>query len=80
MKGNRKNEIPELVLKVGIRIGEIISEKKFRQRDVAHDSGLDVENLRKYIKGRQEMKISTMMKIVEALQVDISDLFDFKES
>jgi hypothetical protein len=41
-----------------------------------HDSDLDVENLRKYIKGKQEMKISTMIKISRALGVDIGYLFE----
>jgi hypothetical protein len=30
---------------------------------------MDVENLRKYIKGRQEMKVGTMLKIAFALNV-----------
>jgi len=37
---------------------------------------LDVENLRKYIKGTQEMKISTLFRIANALNVKISDLTD----
>lgn len=51
-------------------------DKKLRQRDVAHDAGLDVENLRKYIKGSQEMKINTMLKIVNALNISVQDLFE----
>lgn len=46
-----------------------------KQRDVAHDAGLDVENLRKYIKGKQEMKVSTMLRIAKALEVEVGDLF-----
>lgn len=75
MKNVRKKEMPPIVIKIGIKIAQIIETKKLRQRDVAHDAGLDVENLRKYIKGKQEMKISTMCKIVEALQIEISELF-----
>lgn len=75
MKPQKKKEIPQIVFHVGNRIKSIILEKNMRQRDVAHDAGLDVENLRKYIKGSQEMKISTMMKIVYALDIQISDLF-----
>ncbi len=41
---------------------------------MAYDAGLDVENLRKYIKGIQEMKISTMLKIASALEVEPSEL------
>jgi DNA-binding Xre family transcriptional regulator len=77
MANVRKKEIPQIVVTVGHKINQIILEKKFRQRDVAHDAGLDVENLRKYIKGKQEMKISTMLKIVEALNISVKDLFDF---
>ena len=80
MKKIRKNEIPDIVVKIGLRINEIILEKKLKQRNVAHDAGLDVENLRKYIKGKQEMKISTMIRIVEALDVSVKELFDFEYS
>jgi Helix-turn-helix. len=73
----RKTEIsPEVVL-IGKRIGEIIKEKGLKTREVAHDADMDVENLRKYIRGNQEMKISTMLKIVKALNISVSDLFNF---
>lgn len=75
MKPIRKKEISPIVIDVGSRIKAIILDKKLRQRDVAHDAGLDVENLRKYIKGTQEMKISTMLKIVESLGVTVDELF-----
>lgn len=71
----RKSEMPQEVIDLGIRIQNLIKEKELKQRDVAHDSGLDVENLRKYIKGKQEMKISTMLRIAEALNVEINELF-----
>ena len=76
MKSPRKKEISPVVVEVGNRIKSIILEKKLRQRDVAHDAGLDVENLRKYIKGSQEMKISTMLKIVNALNITVGQLFE----
>lgn len=65
----RKSEMrPEIIL-LGKRIEEIIKEKGLKTREVAHDADMDVENLRKYIKGRQEMKVSTMLKIATALLV-----------
>lgn len=76
MKNSRKNEIPIIVVSVGKKISEIIAQKKLRQRDVAHDAGMDVENLRKYIKGKQEMKISTMLRITQALQISVHELFE----
>jgi transcriptional regulator with XRE-family HTH domain len=76
MKSPRKKEVNPIVIQAGIRIKMLILDKKLRQRDVAHDAGLDVENLRKYIKGSQEMKISTMIKIVSALNISVQDLFE----
>lgn len=71
----RKNAIPEEVIKLGIRISEIIKEKNLKTREVAHDADMDVENLRKYIKGKQEMRITTLLKIARALEVNIEELF-----
>ena len=76
MKVCRKTEIPPVVIAVGNKIKSIIDAKRFRRRDVAHDAGLDVENLRKYINGSQEMKISTMLKIANALGVNVATLFE----
>lgn len=73
----RKNVLSADVISLGKRIEEIIKEKGLKTREVAHDAELDVENLRKYIKGKQEMKISTMLKIVKSLDVTPNDLFVF---
>jgi predicted transcriptional regulator len=71
----RKSEMSQEIILLGKRIEEIIKEKGFKTREVAHDADMDVENLRKYIKGKQEMKVSTMLKIVEALKIEVKDLF-----
>jgi len=73
----RKTEISQDILLLGMRIAEIIKEKGLKTREVAHDADMDVENLRKYIKGKQEMKISTMLKISRALGVTVKELFNF---
>ena len=67
------------ILLLGKRILEIIKEKNLKTREVAHDANMDVENLRKYIKGKQEMKVSTMLKIAKSLKVNVSDLFNHLE-
>lgn len=74
MKKVRKSEVPEVVKLLGIRIKETIENEQLKQREVAHDAGLDVENLRKYIKGTQEMKISIFFKIAQSLKINPSDL------
>lgn len=71
----RKSEVNPEIIAVGKRIEIIIKEKGLKTREVAHDADLDVENLRKYIKGKQEMKITTMLKIVSALKANVNDLF-----
>lgn len=73
----RKTPVSFEIISLGMRIAEIIKEKGLKTREVAHDADLDVENLRKYIKGKQEMKVSTMLKIARALDVNVSDLFSF---
>ena len=65
----RKSEIRQEIVLIGIRIELIIKEKGLKTREIAHAADMDVENLRKYIKGRQEMKVSTMLKIAFALNV-----------
>ena len=70
----RKTEIKQEIILLGKRIEDIIREKGMKTREVAHDADLDVENLRKYIKGRQEMKVGTMLKIAKALGVSAGDL------
>ncbi|MBK7602273.1 MAG: helix-turn-helix transcriptional regulator [Saprospiraceae bacterium] len=79
-KRMRKSEIPPIVKELGIRILEIIRDKGLKPREVAHNADLDIENLRKYIKGSQEMKISTMVKIADSLNVTVIELFTFPES
>jgi len=75
----RKSPLTPDVISLGKQIEEIIKIKGLKTREVAHDADLDVENLRKYIKGKQEMKVSTMLKISKSLGVSVADLFDFKK-
>jgi len=76
----RKSPLTPDIINLGKQIEEIIKLKGLKTREVAHDADLDVENLRKYIKGKQEMKVSTMLKIARALDVNLSDLFSFIQS
>lgn len=73
----RKSEMSQEIILLGKHIEEIIKEKGLKTREVAHDADMDVENLRKYIKGKQEMKITTMLKIVKSLNVSVEELFNF---
>ena len=70
----RKSEMKQEIFLLGNRIEKIIKEKGLKTREVAHDADMDVENLRKYIKGKQEMNIGTMFKIAFALNVEATEL------
>lgn len=76
MDRQRKSQPSPVVVELGKRLKEIIESKKLKQRQVAHDAGMDVENLRKYLKGIQEMKISTLFRISAALNVSPSELLE----
>jgi DNA-binding Xre family transcriptional regulator len=76
MERQRKSEPLPIVAELGKRIKEIIENKNLKQREVAHDAGMDVENLRKYLKGTQEMKVSTLFRITTALGISPSELLE----
>lgn len=72
MKTEPKNE----VILLGKKIKSIIVEKNLTVMHVAHDANLDATNLRKYLRGVQEMKVTTLIRIASALNVSTSELLD----
>tara|TARA_R110002020_G_scaffold37072_3_gene111779 strand:- start:258 stop:515 length:258 start_codon:yes stop_codon:yes gene_type:complete len=75
MKKQKKTEYPPVVNVLGKRIKNVIKTTSLVQKNVAHDADMDVENLRKYMRGDQEMKISTLMRISYGLKITVSELF-----
>ena len=74
MSRERKNPIPEVVVLFGKRIKQLRTERKMSQMDVGAALGIDRENIRKYEKGLQEPKLSTIAKFAELFQVDFNNL------
>lgn len=74
MPRTRKNPIPEVVVLFGKRIKELRLERKMSQMDVGAALGIDRENIRKYEKGLQEPKLSTIIKFAELFDININDL------
>lgn len=70
----RKNPIPEVVVLFGKRIKQLRLDRKMSQMDVGAALGIDRENIRKYEKGLQEPKLSTIVKFAELFEVDFNDL------
>ena len=72
MKIQGKKETVQL----GERIKSLIIEKKLKVMNVAHDANLDSTNLRKYIRGTQDMRYTTLLRIASALGVTPSQLLE----
>jgi len=72
----RKNPIPVEVKLFGMKIKELRQAKQMSQMDVGAGLGIDRENVRKYEKGLQEPKLSTIVKFAKLFEVSYDDLFD----
>ena len=46
--------------------------------DVGATIGIDRENIRKYEKGLQEPKLTTILKFAKAFNISFDELFDFQ--
>ena len=77
MPRTRKTPIPEEVVKFGKHIKELRLQRKLSQMDVGAALNIDRENIRKYERGLQETKLSTVMKFAEVFKVSFDELFDF---
>lgn len=76
MPRKRKTPIPEVVIKFGKRVKQLRLERKMSQMDVGAALNIDRENVRKYEKGLQEPKLSTVIKFAEVFEVSFDDLLD----
>ena len=73
----RKTPVPEEVIKFGKRIKELRLQRKMSQMDVGAAMNIDRENVRKYEKGLQEPKLSTVLRFAEVFKVSYDELLDF---
>lgn len=74
MPRKRKKPIPLEVVKFGKRIKELRTERGMSQMDVGASIGIDRENIRKYEKGLQEPKLSTVIKFAKVFDVTFDEL------
>ena len=77
MPRERKNALHPSLAIIGENIRTIIKNKGLRVEDVAEDSSIAPETLRRYLLGtHQEMGISKLIKISKAIGIkDYNDLF-----
>lgn len=76
----RINEVymQSLKEKLGHRIQEIRKSKNLTQEKLAELIGLDIPNLSNIERGKRFMSAETLEKIATALNVPVSDLFDYE--
>lgn len=78
-KRDRKKEANELCVELGKHIRNTRKEKDLSVAEIAFKAGIDSQNLRKYELGKQEMKVSMLARVAEALDISISELMDVFE-
>ena len=76
-KRDRKQEAIDLCIKIGKNIRKLRKEKKLTVSEVAYRAGVEPQNFRKYELGRQEMRISMLFRVAEALEIKPSELMKF---
>ncbi len=76
MAKNKKDN-NEPLKKFGEKILEIRLKREMSQMDVGALLGIDRENIRKYEKGLQEPRLSTIVKFAEAFEIDYNELLGY---
>jgi transcriptional regulator with XRE-family HTH domain len=73
-----KKVIDESVKLFGEKILELRLSKKMSQMDVGALIGIDRENIRKYEKGLQEPRLTTIVKFAKGFKIDFNELLSYE--
>ncbi|MFD0963223.1 helix-turn-helix domain-containing protein [Pseudofulvibacter geojedonensis] len=79
MPRQRKKPIPPEVIKFGKKVKELRQEREMSQMDVGAAMSIDRENIRKYEKGIQEPKLSTVIKFAKVFEVSFDELLNLED-
>tara|TARA_R110000796_G_scaffold41772_4_gene103475 strand:+ start:57430 stop:57672 length:243 start_codon:yes stop_codon:yes gene_type:complete len=80
MMATYKKEIHKSIKQFGQKILELRHERNMSQMDVGALIGIDRENIRKYEKGIQEPRLTTIVKFAEGFEIDFNELLCYKDS
>jgi transcriptional regulator with XRE-family HTH domain len=81
MKGKKKSSLPskdadELLMAVGQNLKKWRKARGYKNGDdFAYDSGINRSQYGKYEAGSQDMRVTTLIKIVRSLNVPLPDFF-----
>lgn len=71
-------QFEDFINKLGIRIREIRHERNLSQLDLSVKSGVPKETISKIENGVRPPKLETLVKLAEAFEVKVGDLFGFE--
>ena len=66
----------EVLTKIGLRIKYLRDEKKISQQDLAAACNFEKSSMSRIEAGRTNLTIGTLLKICDALHVELKDLVD----
>ncbi len=66
----------DLKEKIGLRITQLRKEKKLSQQKFAYEADIERSFLTHIEKGRKNISVGTLEKILTALEISIKDFFD----
>lgn len=69
----------ELKEKIGERIVQLRKEKKLSQQKFAYAADMERTYLNHIEKGRKNISLNTLQKILDGLDISLKDFFDTKE-
>jgi transcriptional regulator with XRE-family HTH domain len=62
--------------RVGERVGALIRTRGYKTVELfAHENGVDKSVLNRLIRGKREVRLSTFLKILDALNINITELY-----
>lgn len=62
--------------RVGERVGSMIRQRGYKTVELfAHENGVDKSVLNRLIRGKREVRLSTFLKILDALDLGIAELY-----
>ena len=77
MYNDNKHSDGEYLIALGKRKKSIRLQKKISQTEVAYRCGFDKSNYNTIESGKRNPTVISLLKISEALNISIQDLFDF---
>ncbi len=71
-------EKEEALVKIGLQIKKLREKKNIPQQDLAAACNFEKSNMSRIEAGRTNITISTLLKICEALKVEMKEVVDIK--